>query len=428
MEYKRILIISHNCLSKTGSNGRTLGNYLKGWPQDKIAQIYIHAEYPDFSICNNYFCVTDTQVFKSVLNRKRAGNSVVEKQELQAVGANENKKKKHKSFFKNSLFFILRNSVWNSKFWNREQINTWVANYKPEVILVQAGDAPFLFDFACGIKDNFNAQLVVYNTEGYYFKKASYLPENIISKRFFPVYIRKLKKSYDKMVGLAKAEIYNCDLLRCDYERVFHSGSRVIYNSSEFTNEAVYKQKKKQIIYAGNLGLNRHKSLIHFAEALQEIEPDMCVDVYGKTDDEEVKKELEACETIRFHGFISYDELKQKLKESRYLLHIESFDDFYKEDLKYAFSTKIADSLAVGACLFVYAPENMAVIQYLKGKEAAALITDPAMLKDTIKNVMNDPSVVDAYSRNGRNLAEENHSIEKNREEFQSILLDEGKQ
>ena len=67
MEYKKLLVISHNCFSKTGSNGRTLANYLKGWPKEKIAQIYIHPESPDFDICSQYYCISDKDVLKSIL-------------------------------------------------------------------------------------------------------------------------------------------------------------------------------------------------------------------------------------------------------------------------------------------------------------------------------------------------------------------------
>ena len=59
---KRLLVIGHNCFSRTGSNGRTLANFLKGWPKEKLAQLYIHVEQPDFEICENYFCITDSQV------------------------------------------------------------------------------------------------------------------------------------------------------------------------------------------------------------------------------------------------------------------------------------------------------------------------------------------------------------------------------
>lgn len=420
-KYKKLLIISHNCLSKTGSNGRTLLNYLSGWPKEKIAQLYLHAEQPDFDACEEYFCITDSSVLKSILKRKPAGYIV---KDAIIDGTEKQNGTSLKSISKNSFIYLAREFAWRSRFWNRNNLDTWVESVQPEVILVQAGDAGFLFEIALNISQRFLAPIVVYNTEGYYFKKESYLLENKFSQLFFRSLNRVFKKSYEKLVKAAKVQIYNCDLLCNDYEKVFQGKKYVIMNTSEFTQEDISGTKKEQIIYAGNLGLLRHRSLIEFANALQKISPKMFIDVYGKAPDEKVQVEMENCVGIHLHGFIPYEELKKKLRESKYLLHIESFDPFYKEDLKYAFSTKIADSLAAGACLFVYAPDNMAVIQYLKGKEAAVLITDRADLESEISRVFANTEVSKTYAYNGRMLAEKNHNIRINREVFQKVLLE----
>ena len=61
----RLLIISNSCLSNSTSNGRTLKNFLVGWDSDKIAQFYLQNEAPDFSVCHNYYRVTDGQTLKA---------------------------------------------------------------------------------------------------------------------------------------------------------------------------------------------------------------------------------------------------------------------------------------------------------------------------------------------------------------------------
>lgn len=426
-DYKKLLIISHNCLSKNGSNGRTLSNYLRGWPKDKIAQLYIHPEQPDFDICEDYFCLTDSSVAKSVIKRTPAGYTVEKPQSAVSEKTAEIKEENipQKKPHKNSLVYLAREFVWRSNLWNKSKLNRWVENVQPEVILVQAGDAGFLFELALTVSKKFSAPIVVYNTEGYYFKKKSYLPENKISSIFYPVLNCVFKKSYDKLVKGSKAQVYNCDLLGDDYDKLYGNKSFVIMNTSEFTEEEVCLTKKNKIVYAGNLGLLRHKSLIEFANALQKVSPETVVDVYGKVPNENVKAELENCKGIRFNGFIPYEELKGILRESKYLLHIESFEPFYKEDLKYAFSTKIADNLAVGCCLFVYAPENMAVIQYLKGKNAAVLITEQSELEAEIMNALNDINVYENCSQNSRMLAEQNHNIKINKEAFQLLLSED---
>ncbi len=421
-KYKKLLIISHNCLSKSGSNGRTLANYLNGWSKDKIAQFYIHPEIPDFEICNEYYCMTDSSIAKSILKRKPAGYRVL-KEENKKEGMSKSNIAK-KKVRKNSFIFCLREMMWKSKLWNKKNFIKWLEMVSPEIILVQAGDASFLLDIAVSISKTYQASIVVYNTEGYYFKQKSYFNESALSKVFFYGLNSHFKKSYERLIQASKTEIYNCDLLKHDYDEVLHTKSKVIMNTSEFTEEEVFESKKDRIVYAGNLGLFRHKSLIEFANALKKVRPDMVIEVYGNIPDEQVKKEIELCDSIKLHGFIAYETLKQELRECRYLLHVESFDPFYKEDLKYAFSTKIADSLAVGACLFVYAPENMAVSRYLEDKNAAVLITNQFELEKRIKEVLCTPAISSQYAQNGRKLALQNHNITVNKEMFQKLLLE----
>lgn len=419
MNYKKLLVISHNCFSKTGSNGRTLANYLSGWPKEKIAQLYIHPETPNFDICKHYYCLSDKAIIKSILRKVNPAGFVVQNQTVHEDNSMPNTKN---VTVKNSIMFLVRELAWKSNLWDSKGLKNWLDLFNPEIILVQAGDAAFLFDLAISFSKRYNAEIVIYNTEGYYFKRVSYLQENKLSRLFYPALNNKFKNAYKRLIKFSNCEIYNCELLANDYERELHTKSQVIMNTSEFTKESVFYPKKREMIYAGNLGLNRHKSLIEFADSLQQVDTNMVIDVYGKTPDDKVKADLEACAGIRLHGFISYEELKQKLRESKYLLHIESFDTFYKEDLKYAFSTKIADSLAVGACLFVYVPENVAVSQYLKDKNAAILITETSMLEKEIRNVLNNEQLSKEISENGRLLAMQNHNIITNRELFQKVL------
>lgn len=416
MEYKRLLVIGHNCLSKTGSNGRTLANFLRGWPKEKLAQFYMHPESPDTELCEKFFCLTDMSVLCGILNRKPVQSTKYTETET-LTGIKNSKVKK------NSVLILVRDIAWKSMFWNRSSLEKWVDDYNPEIILVQAGDAGFLFTFARKISKKYDAPIIVYNTEGYYFKKHSYFLENRLTKLIYPLIHKRFQRDYDRLIKDSKVQIYNCHKLCNDFEAVYGTGSHLIMTASEFTNESVCSEKKRQIVYAGNLTLNRHQCLMEFAKMLGEVAPDLYLDVYGKVPDEVVRRELEECNRIRFHGFISYEELKKILVQSRFLVHVESFEAFYQEDLKYAFSTKIADGLASGACLFVYAPENMAVSCYLKDSDAAVLVNSKDQLAEKLAKYIDDPSASAMVAQAGRKLAEENHNIETNRMAFQKLLL-----
>lgn len=422
MEYKRLLIISHNCFSKSGSNGRTLANLLYGWPKDKMAQLYIHNELPDFTVNNNYYCITDKDVLNSIIKRCQAGQNVEESTD-EGVSRLNSLHQITKASTKNSFVFLLREFAWDSRLWRSDKLYEWIDSFSPEIVLVQAGDAAFLLKIAEKISKKYKASLFVFNTEGYYFKKESYLNETVVSRLFYPVVHYQFVNAYDSLINEAKAVVYNNGILMHDYSNYHFKTSRVIMASSEFADEEPYENKINRFVYAGNLGLNRHKSLIELAEVLNSIDNSLKIDVYGTAPTKSVELELSECNSIVMHGFIPYKELQDILRKSKFLVHVESFEPFYREDLKYALSTKVADSLACGACFIVYAPENMAVSQYLKDKKASVLINKRDELYQKLRNVLFDDKCVEIISRNGRALAMKNHSLHQNREAFQKLLL-----
>lgn len=425
---KKILIISHNCLSKTGSNGRTLSNYLTGYQRDKLAQLYIHSEYPDFSVCQQFFCVSDEDVFRSIAKRCPAGRPVevstrekCDRQPTQGSG---------KKVPKNSLVFLLREFAWNYGWWNKKTLLDWTDEFQPELILFQAGDAGFLFRLTMKIAERYDIPIILYNTEGYYFKKKSYLHDSSVTNLLYPLLHRNYCKDYRALMQKTALCIYNCDKLMQDYQKIFPQRAMVVMNASELADQDLSDRvQEHRIVYAGNVGVGRYESIIAVAQVAHKLDKTLYVYVYASISDAEVRSKLEACDGIRLMGYVSYEELQKVMLESEFLLSVENFNRFYCEDLKYAFSTKIADSLASGNCLIVYAPKNIAVSQYLGGKQAALLITDPKDLEHALGEVLRDDSLRKEIAAAGRKLAVEHHSLRKNRAIFQKsieVMLDEG--
>lgn len=86
MFYPRILIVSNNCLSKSDSNGRTLGNFVSAWPKENVAQFCIHDRDKDWDVCSNYYVISDAQAVKAfVLGKNLMDVKRYVKKKLQLV-------------------------------------------------------------------------------------------------------------------------------------------------------------------------------------------------------------------------------------------------------------------------------------------------------------------------------------------------------
>lgn len=419
IRFPRILVISNNCFSKTNSNGRTLGNFFAGWPKDRLAQFYIQNENPDFDVCDNFFSVTDSQALKSVFGKVLGGR--VQKNENSGITVNSvetaNKRKR------NALTMTARNIIWKMGKWKKCGFDLWVERFNPQAVLLQAGDNSFMFSLARKTAQKYSIPLFIYNSEGYYFKDFDYFRAKGMAHLFYPLFRAEFCREFRKTQKRTAYNFYLCDGLKNSYDREFNTPSVALYTSSDIAPlEETPEHKGFTVSYLGNLGVGRHEGLAQIANALQEISENYFLDVYGKIPNEEVKSAFDNCKGIRYKGFVSYDGVIDVMKNSDLLVHTESFSDFYKEDLKFAFSTKIADSLASGKCFLLYAPETIESYRYLEENELAYTANSSDKLKETLQLLSSETEARSKYKENAIKASKENHSLKKNKEVFVNII------
>jgi spore maturation protein CgeB len=425
MEHKcKLLIISNECLSNSSSNGRTLKNFLIGWDKEKIAQFCVKFSLPDYSICNNYYYVSDKQAIYSLLRKEHVRESIEDKQRMglnsskKFVGTNPKKR--------NAVTMLLRDIIWQSNQWMGDDFLNWVENFSPDIILLQAGDNGFMLKLARNLSEKYNLPLIIYNSENYYFKEYDYFRATGIAHWFYPIYRKHFHKQFDLTMKRANKSVYICETLQEDYDRVFGLPSETIYTATEMKErKKYYKNHNFRVSYLGNVGVGRSEPLIEIAKILHELDSNCYLDVYGKIPDISIKKMFDKCNGIRCKGFVSYDECVKIMHESDLIVHAENFSPFFREGLKRAFSTKIADSLACGTSFLLYAPEEIACSQYLKKYEAAFVATSKKELKEILTMLYNDPSKRLMHIKKAKDLVKKNHSMDKNARRFQKIIMEE---
>lgn len=414
--FPRVLTISNECLSSVSSNGRTLRNFLLGWPKDKLAQFFLRNVAPDFDVCDKYYYVSDSAALHSFLKGRAASGTLP----TEAPSANSPKSSKKS---RNAITMMVRNTVWNSMRWAGNDFYKWVDEFSPELILLQAGDCAFMFRLARKLAKKYSIPLVMYNSEGYYFKRFDYFRAKGVAKLAYPLFYHNFCREFEKTIKRTTKTVYICDKLKNDYDAKFSLPSEVVYTATQMTPSANERASGElKISYLGNLGVGRHEGLVEIANALQSISKDYKLDVYGKIPNDEVQTAFEACTGIRYMGFVSYDEVVDIMQKSDILVHTENFSDFYREDLKYAFSTKLADSLASGNCFLLYAPEEMACAEYLSKNEVAFVVSRKEELVPTLSEICKKTEARTRYVDNALRFVRQNHQAAKNAARFQEIL------
>ena len=142
----KVLIFSNECISNATSNGRTLRNFLVGWPKECLAQFFVKSGSPDFSVCENYFYVNDKDALRSLFGKRN--RHIVYEQEGKEVKQTDEDFRGSNPKKRNAVTMYLRDLAWQTNRWMGKDFYHWVESYSPNIVLLQAGDNGFMLKLA----------------------------------------------------------------------------------------------------------------------------------------------------------------------------------------------------------------------------------------------------------------------------------------
>lgn len=417
MSRMKLLVLSNEPLSKSTSNGRTMANLLSAFSPSELAQFYLHGT-PDFSLCDNYYKVSDRDALSAFTRikpyRKSGVVASAEITKAQSVGS----EKKHSHSCRN---MVLRDIVWKSLRWWNCAFNEFLDAFAPDAVLLQAGDSPFMFRIARKISEKRKIPLLMYNSEAYVLKEVLY--SSASKKDFWHRTLQnRLKKEYGRFMHKAAYCFYITEYMEAEYQAVYpHPGkSCALYTSSSMPLLEDHSGDVFRVVYCGNLGVGRLAPLCDVAQVLFAVNTEATLDIYGRFLSEEDEHALCSYPNVRYFGVVPYDEIPGIMSEASLLLHVENKDRL--ENLRYAFSTKIADSLASGRPFLVYASREYPFVQYLAKHRAAHLADQKEELKQALHLCMENESFLKEHTELAVLLAREKHDMRKNAELLKTIV------
>ncbi len=429
MILKRLLLFSHSGFSDTDANGITMKNLLSAWAPEYKAEFYCDVQPPDYSAAHNYFRVTDVQAVKAFLGKKSRHIYTYSPDENQSTvngssAPSKNAKKiplwlKKRKY--NFCFKWIREYLRQISPWGHGKLKQWVRDFAPDVLFYMVGESIFMDKLVLKVCRETGKPLVLYNGEAY----------RIIDlkkrKGMEKAYYRKVEKLYEELNSKASLVIYNCEMLKEDYEAIYPSKAKAIvaYNSAECDIEPYKEKDGLNITYFGNLGVGRSPVLLQVADVLNSIDPALKIDIYGNAMPE-FEEKFRAHSCINYHGFVDSEQLKVIIGQSDILLHVESFENDIIPKLKYAFSTKIAQCLCAGRCFVSYAPAETASSRYLANSGGAVMVSTEEELEKELRKLINDPEYRKQCSERAIRVGLANHSVQTTarfvREKIEAIL------
>lgn len=422
-EYPKVLVISHNVLCNTSNMGKTLLSWFEAWPEDKLCQLYFHSEVPTTDRCVQYFRITDVDIVSSLLRFTKPGCALTEKDiELQRADSRMDTGLAagiYQAGRQRKPWMIWgRNLLWKLGTWKTKQLDEWIKECAPDVILFASGDYVFAYNVARYISAHYGIPMITAVFDDFYLYRGT-------SRSILARYNTRIFKSVMRKTMQESADAcYIHPEMKRRYDEVFGTDGKVLYTSSEPVLTAEPDYDPIRISYFGGLGLKRDDALLEIGEALQKTVPDASVllDIYSAEQNPAIVSKLTAQKAIRFNGSLDADSVRDREEQSNILVIAESKAPELLERLRFSLSTKTAEYLASNRCILAYGPAEAGVIKYLKDNNVACVVTDKTEIEDKLRSLISSKEVRESIAAKQLELAVINHSAKRNQEMLRTAI------
>ena len=427
----RGLVIQNNPFSYKTGNGKTIASMFSQWDSENLAQIYTSNLQTDFSICKNYFKMTDGAAFKSFLKRKPFGIQIEETEEqlgnenVETVQSNRFVKAVQDWMRESCFVAVVRDFVWRKSCWNNDGLVEWLDKFSPQFVCLAAGNISAFYDMALFISEKYEIPLYIYMGDDYFIYRSGLNPWKNLQRR-------RMSKKLAQAINKSSYVIAICDKMSRVFQEKYGGRYYTCMNSIDFPEQRRVNRersgKKIKLVYAGNLGINRWKVLNLIGRALEELRAEGIeaqLDIYSSyTPTKRIHQALTIPGALQFCGSVYGEELNRVKGEADILVHVEAFEKRYRQLTYTAMSTKISEYMGSGQTILAVGPEEAASIEFLKDNNAALVVTNQSTdeIKEKVRCYITEPEKCNDMCDRAVEIARQRFSKTENAKHIYEII------
>ena len=413
----KILIVSSTPWDDNNSFGNSFSNIFGGNEHYEIANIYCKPGEPNTTVCSSFFQITAKSILHSLIGRtKDSGHEVVVHENHIQTKAEELDERSISflNFMKKvrwQWLFWGRDIIWATGRWKSKALDRFVLSFKPDLIFQPIYFSSYLNEVGLYVQKLTLAPLV------------GYVSDDVVTLKHFSLspffwIDRFIKRRYVFRV------IRQCELLyvitdqqRKEYDTIFGNGKcKVLYKGGDFSVQPPYKMNRPlRLVYTGNIGLGRWKTLALVATALETInQQEMKAElfIYSATPvSKKMLRRLNLPGASHFMGAVHSSEIVRIQMEADILVHVESFELSERYKSRLSFSTKIVDYFTAGRCILAIGWKRTGGLMYLFDNCAAVIITDIKQLQNQLSILVKSPDLIREYSCKSFECGRRNHQL-----------------
>lgn len=415
---RRLLVTSVSAWSRRNGDD-TMPTLLKEYDPEKVRGLYLRAEQSDYCCAKQFYHIFEGRLIRSIWNRHIKTGEVFSPFDtthaVQQKDLTEEKKLYSPGMrhFRN-VFSLLREVVWKLGKWKTPELETYLKDFNPEVIVFPIESYIHFNTINSYIIRTYHPKAIgILWDDNFTYKQSRNWLHRI--HRFF------LRKSVKKLVAQCDTVFAFSPKMKREADAEFGIQCQLL---SKPIKEAEFIPKDSnaplRILYTGKLYIGRDEVLAQVAEAIETFnreEKRFVLDIYTGTElSPTMRDRFARLTSCTLHAPVLQDEVAKLQLESDILLFAESLSDS-NLTARLSFSTKLTDYFSAGRCIWAVGHEDLGPVSYIKEENAGIVSTNTQEIHDALMNLQN-VSLVELYGKKAYECGMRNHNPQQIREKF----------
>lgn len=407
---KRMLVITRAPWLNDNGIGRTLSDFFCDFSGFEIYSLCLREAPYICSIPKKNFYISENQLIKGLLKRGQVGK-ITESHNNIKDKTNEEKMYSISKRLNLTILSFIRELLWSTNIWKNHNLDEFLDEAKPDIVFFPDFPCVYAHKVLNYIHRKTNARIAIFHADDCYTLKQFSLSPLFWLYRFY------LRKWVRKSVAISDLHYVISDVQKKDYDECFHVNNKILTKFSDFTQPPNIKtvfSSPLQLVYTGNIGLNRWKSLAIIARALQKINENGVraqLRIYTANEiSKRIRKELDILDSSFIMGKKSPDEIEKIQADADILVHVESMDLKNRLLVRQSFSTKIVDYLKSGRAILAIGPQDVASIKHLNDNDCALVAESEEEVIRLINKVLTSTQILSQIAKNGYDCGKRNHN------------------
>ncbi len=407
-----------------------MGNLFRGWPADKLAQIFIDDSEPDRAVCANSFHLGLEDLPMPICLRPfiaRHKGIVIKSRAAGETTAGY-------SAFAGRLRGMVRTFAKRcfssyaklASFAISPSLDSWITAFAPELIYSNL-ESPYVISLVTRVSRKYGLNVAPHFMDDW-IAASSRREDGILGR-----YVRwRARKQSLTILTKAKVRLAIGEKMALEYKRRYGYTFHPFMNCVDLDARPVVKvradtQKCFRFGCVGALHLGRADSLRQIGFALGNLRKegmDTEIVIYQNQKGRGVPRDLLSGTLIRLSSVEEDQLLGGETAQLDAFLHLDTFDPNQAAYFIYSLSAKIPWCLAAGLPVFAYGPPNIASIRYLTDQHCALVITEqsPEVLGSGLRRFIQDKDLRAQLGHKARNVAAMHHDSSAVKERFRCAL------